>query len=405
MRQRLPSPYGQRIDRNRPVSAQFDGRDLPAFDGDSVASAIVASGQWVVSRSFKYHRPRGPLTFAGHDVNTLVQTPEAPNRLADELLVSDCPTTTAQNVSGSLMADRNVIIDWFGRFLPVGFYYRAFFRPLGIWSFWERLIRWAAGLGVANLSITPGYTDKQYLFSDVVVIGGGPAGMSAALAAAEGGARVLLVDEQPCLGGSLTYHRFAIETTERDQLTDQLVAAVQAHEGIRVLSHALCNGWFTDHYLPVIQGDRLYKVRAKSCILATGSSEQHVVFRNNDLPGVILCSALDRLICHYGIAPSGDLVVLAGNDQAWLSALTADDAGMTVAAIVDLRPGPDDTALSEEAARRGITVHCSATVYTADRDPKAQALRAVSVRAVTAEGEVGDVIATLDCRVMAMSAG
>ena len=133
MRQRLPSPYGQRIDRNRPVSAQFDGRDLPAFDGDSVASAIVASGQWVVSRSFKYHRPRGPLTFAGHDVNTLVQTPEAPNRLADELLVSDCPTTTAQNVSGSLMADRNVIIDWFGRFLPVGFYYRAFFRPLGIW--------------------------------------------------------------------------------------------------------------------------------------------------------------------------------------------------------------------------------------------------------------------------------
>ncbi len=145
MRHRLPLPFGQRIDRDAPVTAQFDGRDLPAFDGDTVASAIVASGQWVVSRSFKYHRPRGPLTFAGHDVNTLVQTPDAPNRLADELPVRDFPITTAQNVSGSLMADRNAIIDWFGRFLPVGFYYKAFFRPLGIWSFWERLIRWAAG--------------------------------------------------------------------------------------------------------------------------------------------------------------------------------------------------------------------------------------------------------------------
>ncbi|MDA8677265.1 FAD-dependent oxidoreductase [Luminiphilus sp.] len=405
MRHRLPLPFGQRIDRDAPVTAQFDGRDLPAFDGDTVASAIVASGQWVVSRSFKYHRPRGPLTFAGHDVNTLVQTPAAPNRLADELPVRDFPITTAQNVSGTLMADRNAIIDWFGRFLPVGFYYKAFFRPLGIWSFWERLIRWAAGLGVANLSITPRYTDKQYLFSDVVVIGGGPAGMSAALAAAEGGARVLLVDEQPCLGGSLTYHRFAIDTAERDQLAHELMSAVQAHKHIRVLSNALCNGWFTDHYLPVIQGNRLFKVRAKSCIVATGTSEQHVVFRNNDVPGVVLCSALDRLIYHYGVAPAGGLVVLAGNDQAWLSALTADDAGMAVAAIVDLRRGPDETALSEEAARRGITVHCSATVYTADRDPKTQSLRAVSVRAVTEQGQVGGVIATLDCRVMAMSAG
>ena len=111
MPHRLPLPYGQRIDRDTPLSAQFDGRDLTAFDGDTVASAIVASGQWVVSRSFKYHRPRGPLTLAGHDVNTMVQTPDAPNRLADELPVRDFPTTTAQNVSGSLMADRNAIID------------------------------------------------------------------------------------------------------------------------------------------------------------------------------------------------------------------------------------------------------------------------------------------------------
>ena len=118
------------------------------------------------------------------------------------------------------------------------------------------------------------------------------------------------------------------------------------------------NHWFTDHYLPVIQGDRLFKVRAISCVLATGSSEQHVVFRNNnDLPGVVLCSALERLINHYAVAPQGKLVVLAGNDQAWLTALTAAEAGLSVAAVVDLREAPDNAALLAEANARGITVH------------------------------------------------
>ena len=161
MTERLPLPYGSRIKRDAPVSARFDGRELPALEGDTVASALVASGQWVISRSFKYHRPRGPLTMAGHDANTLVQTPAAPNRLADELPITHYPETTAQNISGSLMADRNAIIDWFGRFLPVGFYYRAFYKPFGVWHWWERMIRKAAGLGVANLSATPRYQDKQ----------------------------------------------------------------------------------------------------------------------------------------------------------------------------------------------------------------------------------------------------
>ena len=171
MTARLPLPYGSRIKRDASVSARFDGRELPALEGDTVASALVASGQWVISRSFKYHRPRGPLTMAGHDANTLVQTPAAPNRLADELPITDYPETTAQNISGTLMADRNAIIDWFGRFLPVGFYYRAFYKPFGVWHWWERMIRKAAGLGVANLSATARYQDKQYVFCHVAVVG------------------------------------------------------------------------------------------------------------------------------------------------------------------------------------------------------------------------------------------
>ena len=141
MSDRLDLPFGARIQRDEPVKAQFDGRDLPAFAGDTVASALVASGQWVISRSFKYHRPRGPLSMAGHDANTLIQTARAPNRLADELPITEFSHTTAQNVTGSLMADRSAVLDWVGRFLPVGFYYRAFYRPFGIWHWWERVIR------------------------------------------------------------------------------------------------------------------------------------------------------------------------------------------------------------------------------------------------------------------------
>jgi sarcosine oxidase subunit alpha len=405
MSDRLDLPFGARIQRDEPVKAQFDGRDLPAFAGDTVASALVASGQWVISRSFKYHRPRGPLSMAGHDANTLIQTTRAPNRLADELPITEFSHTTAQNVTGSLMTDRGAVLDWFGRFLPVGFYYRAFYRPFGIWHWWERVIRWAAGLGVANLSVTPRYTDKQYLFCDLAVIGAGPSGLSAALEAANAGVSVLLIDEQPELGGALTYHRFAIETQAQHEVSEELIAAVASHPRIRILASALCNGWFTDHYLPVIQGDRLFKVRAKTTVLATGTSEQHVVFRNNDLPGIILCGALERLLCHYGVAPEGKLVVLAGNDQAWLTALTASDAGMHVSAVVDLRESPDDSALKAEMARRGIETYLSATVYESEREAQTQSLTRVHICRLTGHGEVAECIDILNCRVLAMSAG
>ena len=166
----------------------------------------------------------------------------------------------------------------------------------------------------------------------------------------------MLIDEQSELGGSLTYHRFAIDNQAVQSEAETLIGSVESHPRIKVLNQALCNGWFTDHYLPVIQDDRLFKVRAKSCVLATGSSEQHVVFRNNDLPGVVLCSALERLLNHYAVAPQGKLVVLAGNDQAWMTALTVADAGLSVAAVVDLRDAPDDAALLAEVNARGLSL-------------------------------------------------
>ena len=402
---RLEHPFGQLIDRDAPVTFEFEGETVEGYEGDNVASALIGDGRWLISRSFKYHRPRGPLSLAGHDANTLIQTPVAANRLAEDLVVQDQENLSGQNYWGSLKTDYYALLDRLGRFMPVGFYYRAFFKPKGIWRFWEILIRHAAGLGVANLKVTPNYTDKQYLFCDVAIVGAGPAGLNAALTAAAGGAEVLLIDEQPLIGGALTYHRFALTDDLREQNFQTLSAAVTAHENIRVLTNATCNAWFSDHYLPVFQGHRLYKVRAKTCVLTTGSSEQPVVFRNNDLPGVVLCSALERLLMHHGVRPKGPAVILAGNDNAYLTAITASEAGLSIAAVVDLRAAPDDPSLITALNECGIALYPNATVYEAHSGKSGLQLGAVTIHPIKSRGTVGASILRIECQLLAMSAG
>jgi sarcosine oxidase subunit alpha len=149
------------LNRERLVSFEFEGRPFTGIAGDTVASALAANGEWLLSRSFKYHRPRGVLTMAGQDANTLVQLPAHPNALADRTLLSDGLVVAGQNYSGSLRSDRNAWIQKFARFLPVGFYYHAFFRPRGIWNLWSRYFRRKAGLGIIDESYRPHGYDKR----------------------------------------------------------------------------------------------------------------------------------------------------------------------------------------------------------------------------------------------------
>src|SRR5262249_35072435 len=195
---RLPAPFGRLIDRQRRIAFSFEREAIEGFAGDTIAAALAANDRWVLSRSFKYRRPRGILTMAGQDSNTLVQIGGEPNVLADRRAIAPGLSVMAQNYDGSLTADRGALIELFGRFLPVGFYYKAFYRR-GSWRFWEKIIRNRAGLGRVDLAAHHGYFDKQYLFADVAVVGGGPAGLSAALQAAQGGAEVLLIEEWPIL--------------------------------------------------------------------------------------------------------------------------------------------------------------------------------------------------------------
>ncbi len=403
MKQRLPKPYGSLINRDAPLNFRFESKPCEGFAGDSIASALAANQQWLLSRSFKYHRPRGVLTMAGQDANTLVQLPSNPNALADRELISDNLDVTGQNYSGSLNRDRGALLGLFSRFLPVGFYYKAFFKPRGIWEKWAPLIRKKAGLGVINQQLEPDYYDKQYKFFDIVVVGAGPAGMQAALTAAVDGCEVLLVDENPTLGGSLNYARFDTEAVRGPQLREQLIQQIEAKSNISCMTDAVCNAWFADNWLPIIRHKRLYKVRAKQTILCTGALEQQAVFHNNDLPGVMMSSAAQRLIHLYAVCPGQAAVIVTGNNDGYANALDLLDAGVDVKAIIDLREEPHMDSMIAAATARGIRIETGWAVYEAHRADNH--LSGVEIRKIVSPGICADRGEVIACDLLCMAVG
>ncbi|BFM49713.1 FAD-dependent oxidoreductase [Marinomonas sp. THO17] len=403
--ERLALPLGSLIDRNKEIRFEFEGTRYSGFQGDSIASALVANGQWLMSRSFKYHRPRGPLTMAGQDANTLVQLPQEPNVLGDRVEVADQTVVMGQNYNGSLEHDKDAKLGYGSRFMPVGFYYRAFYKPKGIWDKWEPFIRKKAGLGVADLDFTPTYHDKAYGFCDLAVIGAGPAGLSAAIHAADGGADVILIDENPQLGGALTYHRFDVAGQLAEETLSSLVEKVEQHPKIRVLVNATCNAWFADNYLPVIQGNRMFKLRAKQCVVASGAFEQHVVFRNNDVPGIMMSSAALRLMKHYAVKPGQKAVVLTGNDDGYLAAIELTKNGVQVPLLVDMRKEGAEQTLLAEVEQLGIKVKGQSTVYEALATSDKKHLAAVKVHSIKGQGQVAMDGVTIPCDLLCMSAG
>ncbi len=232
---RLPAPFGQLIERSRKVSFTFEGRTVEGYAGDTISSALAGSGRWLLSRSFKYHRPRGILSAAGLEANTMVQVGAEPNVLADRRTIEPGMAVRAVNTFGGLDRDFGRILEKFSRFLPVGFYYRTFYTPRIAWRFWEPVIRWLAGLGTVDVSAHHEYFDKAYLFADVAIIGGGIAGMAAALEAAGAGAEVILIDDAPRLGGSMLFARAGKECGAAEKLATDLAAKVAAESGITVL--------------------------------------------------------------------------------------------------------------------------------------------------------------------------
>ncbi len=363
---RLSSHPSHKVDYTRPIEFEFNGKKYTAFEGDTVASALWAAGVRVLGRSFKYHRPRGPFALTSGDTNAMVRVGDEPNVRPSMKLVEPGMAVESQNVWPSLNADIMSLTSYGSRFMPVGFYYKAFFRPKALWPTYEKVIRNAAGLGYVTTDTPDTYYDKKYEFADVLVIGGGPAGMSAALSAAKTGARVMLLDENPYLGGHLAYERQSVDTknggAKAYELADQLAQQVLAHPNIQVELNtsvfdigyhlwvgAVKEGW-TNTDPDSIQNPkskiqnpeaRLLKIRAKSLVAANGAFEQPLVFENSDLPGVILGSAAQRLMHLYGATPGKRAVVLSANRDGLQVALDLLVAGVQVSVVIELRDQPD----------------------------------------------------------------
>jgi sarcosine oxidase subunit alpha len=398
---RLPTG-GAFIDRAKPLTITFQGRRHGAFKGDTIASALAANGVRVLSRSFKYHRPRGIVSLSGCEANTLVEVNGVPNVFAERHPLSDGDRVRAQNYLGSLRFDLHAWTGAFDRFLPAGFYYRAFFRPKGAWRLWEPVIRRMAGIGRVDVSGKHRYFDKAYLFVDVAVIGGGPAGMSAALAAAQGGSRVVIVDHNPALGGALSYGRFDTAGLQGRKERDRLITALASTAELTVLSGASCEGLFADHWLAIVQGRRLYKLRSGRVVLATGALEQPAVFRNNDLPGIMFGSAAQKLLKLYGVRPGDRAVVLTTNEHGYGVALDLADAGVEIAAVLDMRATPADDPLRRAVIARKLRVEAGATVCEA---LGRQHVRAVRVCRMRQKGEFESPFDTIACDLLCVSTG
>lgn len=372
---------GGRIDRARPLAFTFDGRRFQGFAGDTLASALVASGVHLVGRSFKYHRPRGFLTAGVDEPNALVgvgadDAHYTPNLRATAVELHDGLVAESQNRWPSLSFDIGAINDHLGRFLPAGFYYKTFMWPKSFWTkVYEPKIRAAAGLGRSPADPDSARYTQVYDHVDVLVVGAGPAGLAAALAAAGSGFRVMLVDEQPEFGGSLLHDATAaIEGRPAMDWVAATVAELKA-AGVVLLTRATAFGYtphnmigvierLTDHVAnpdPRLPRERMRHVRAGEVVLATGAIERPMVFPDNDRPGVMLADAARAFANRWAARPGSRAVVATAHDGAYRAALDLKAAGVEIPLIADLRANPEGP-LVDAARAAGIRIEANAVV-------------------------------------------
>jgi len=412
---------GGAIDRAKPVTFTFDGRTYRGCEGDTLASALLANGVRVIGRSFKYHRPRGFLGAGGEDPAGLVtvggRARATPNIRATEQEIYDGLDARSQNAWPSLRFDVGATNDLLSAFLPAGFYYKTFMGWPG-WMIFEPFIRKGAGLGNSPAEPDPDRYEHANRHCDVLVVGAGPAGLAAAANAARSGARVILCEETArCGGGLLDDPAATVEGRPGPEWAHDIADGLAAHPDVELLTRTTGFGyhpdnWFllaqnlTDHLPenhrdPGLPRQRMWRVRAKRVILATGAIERPLVFDGNDRPGIMLAGAVRTLVHRYGVAPGNRAVIFTNNSSAWQTAFDLVAAGRGIAAIVDTRARPE-RALAERARSLGIPVHAGATIAgTKGRF----GVRSVRIAQMDAAGAMTGRPQTIDCDLVAVSGG
>lgn len=365
---------GGRVDRSRTVRFTFDGKSFEGLAGDTLASALLAAGETLFGRSFKYHRPRGLVGAGVEEPNALITVDRGggrftPNLRATAIEIYDGLNARSQNRWPSLKTDFGAINDRLGRFFPAGFYNKTFMWPR---SFWEKLyepaIRRMAGLGDAPSETDPDDYAAGHAHCELLIIGAGPAGIDAALEASGTNKRVILIDEQDELGGGALSDPSLWPWLERSR------KALADARNIIVLPRTTAFGYFHDNFIGAVERltdhlanpgtgprEKLWKIRAGEVILAQGAIERPLVFEGNDVPGVMLASAARTMAVRYGVAVGRNIAVMAAHDSGWKDAFALAECGIKIAAVVEVREHVE-TALTDRAEALGIPVFLNRSV-------------------------------------------
>ena len=401
---------GGLIDRSRNIRFRFDGQAFEGHPGDTLASALLANGVSLMGRSFKYHRPRGLLAAGVEEPNALVGVGAGgrfePNTRASDLFLYDGLEAASQNRWPSLAFDLGAANGLIARFIPAGFYYKTFIGPPWLWKLYEHAIRVAAGLGRPPSEPEVDAFEHRAAFCDVLVVGAGPGGLAAALAAAGAGARVILAEQDARLGGSLLSSTAGLDGRPAADWIAGAEAQLKAL-GARVLKRTTAMGYYDHNQLSLIErrveagqppgagglAQRLWRVRAGRVILAQGAIERPTLFSDNDRPGVMLASAVETYVRRYGVLPGRRAVIAANNDAAYATAFALADAGGEVAAILDSRPATGGAIV--QAARERFPVHLDAHLVAANG----------RMRVTGAEALVAGRAAAFDADLIAVSGG
>ena len=362
------------IDRTRPLRFTFNGKSFSGFEGDTLASALLANDVYPVARSLKYHRPRGIMAHGSEDPCALVGLNSGaqaePNSRVTQIALSNDLAARSLNCWPSVGFDMFRITEKLARFIGAGFYYKTFMWPEGSWLFYENLIRKAAGFGKAPSGMDSNHYEKQHLQADVLVIGAGPSGLAAATSAVISGAKTLLVDEHAHPGGSLLDDRATINGMPGQLWAEQAISELNRHGNFTCLSSSTAFGIYDHNLVGIIERGsnkppsqntnsfrfRLWKVRARQIILATGSLERMLVFENNDRPGIMLANAVRCYLHRYAVLPGQQAVIFTNNDNAYRTALDLNNNGIKVNGIIDLRT-VTDSALVRQARNADIPIH------------------------------------------------
>ncbi len=346
---------GGLVDRNAPMHFSFNGKRMEGYAGDTLASALLANGQKLVGRSFKYHRPRGIFSAGSEEPNALIQlrtgAAQEPNTRATVAELFDGLVATSQNHCGSLEFDLMSITDLAANFLGAGFYYKTFMWPKAFWEkLYEPIIRASAGLGNLSMENDPDTYDKGYLHCDLLIIGAGPSGLVAALTAARSGAQVILADEDFLFGGRLNSESFVLDDMAGSYWAVKVVAELKTLPNIRLMTRTTIYGAYdhgvfgalervTDHLKSSGGKPRqiLWRIYSKRSILCAGATERPITFSNNDRPGIMLSGAVRTYVNRYGVTPGKNVTVFTNNDNGWLTASDLVARGVNVRALIDVR--------------------------------------------------------------------